>query len=194
MNEVIIRIIDTANNVQGDLELANFNDFPLAINKGIVNLDNLKQRTGTFTKSFKVPNTKTNADLLSNVDNINSRKDYRRALNRKPCIILVNNSPIEKGFLQVSKVFNGLEVESFELVFYGNNIDWVKEASELTLKSITWDNNTQTYNEAGIDAANAADSTTYSHAYPYINRGGNLSIGELLTNIIQYLIIDLFFI
>ena len=182
MNEVIIRIIDTANNVKGDLELANFNDFPLAINKGIVNLDNLKQRTGTFTKSFKVPNTKTNADLLSNVDNINSRKDYRRALNRKPCIILVNNSPIEKGFLQVSKVFNGLEVESFELVFYGNNIDWVKEASELTLKSITWDNNTQTYNEAGIDAANAADSTTYSHAYPYINRGGNLSTNDTIVS------------
>ena len=113
MNEVIIRIIDTANNVEGDLDLANFNDFPLAINKGIVNLDNLKDRTGTYTKTFKVPNTKNNANLLSSVDNINSRKDYRDALNRKPCIILVNNNPIEKGFVQVSKVYNGFDLDSF---------------------------------------------------------------------------------
>ena len=79
MNEVIIRIIDTANNVEGDLELASFNDFPLAITKGIVNLDNLKERTGTYTKTFKVPNTKNNANLLSSVDNINLPPQIGRA-------------------------------------------------------------------------------------------------------------------
>jgi len=186
MNEVIIRIIDTTNNVQGDLELANFNDFPLAINKGIVNLDNLKERTGTYTKSFKAPNTKNNADLLSNVDNINSRKDYRRALNRKPCIILVNNSPIEKGFLQVSKVYNGLEVESFELVFYGNNIDWVKSAAELQLNQITtWQgNNQQNYTQDNINALNASNSDSNDIAYPYINRGGNNEKSR--TNVADY--------
>ena len=175
MNEVIIRIIDTTNNVEGDLDLASYNDFPLAINKGIVNLDNLKERTGTYTKSFKVPNTRNNASLLSNVDNINSRKDYRKALNRKPCIILVNDSPIEKGFVQVSRVYNGLEVESFELVFYGNNIDWVKSAAELQLNQITtWEgNNQQNYTQANINALNASDSDSNDIAYPYINRGGN---------------------
>jgi len=175
MNEVIIRIIDTTNNVEGDLDLASYNDFPLAINKGIVNLDNLKERTGTYTKSFKVPNTRNNASLLSNVDNINSRKDYRKALNRKPCIILVNDSPIEKGFVQVSKVYNGLEVESFELVFYGNNIDWVKSAAELQLNQITtWEgNNQQNYTKVNINALNASDSDSHDIAYPYINRGGN---------------------
>jgi hypothetical protein len=176
MNEVIIRIIDTANNVEGDLELANFNDFPLAITKGIVNLDNLKDRTGTYTKTFKVPNTKNNANLLSSVDNINSRKDYRDALNRKPCIILVNDNPIEKGFVQVSKVYNGFDLDSFELVFFGNNIDWVKDAAELKLNSITWANNTQTYDITGINTANAQSSDNYDHAYPYISRGGNEAI------------------
>ena len=175
MNEVIIRIIDTTNNVEGDLDLASYNDFPLAINKGIVNLDNLKERTGTYTKSFKVPNTRNNASLLSNVDNINSRKDYRKALNRKPCIILVNDSPIEKGFVQVSKVYNGLKVESFELVFYGNNIDWVKSAAELQLNQITtWEgNNQQNYTKVNINALNLSDSDSHDIAYPYINRGGN---------------------
>lgn len=184
MNEVIIRIIDTTNNVEGDLDLASYNDFPLAINKGIVNLDNLKERTGTYTKSFKVPNTRNNASLLSNVDNINSRKDYRKALNRKPCIILVNDSPIEKGFVQVSRVYNGLEVESFELVFYGNNIDWVKSAAELQLNQITtWNgNNQQNYSEANIDILNASDSDSYDIAYPYINRGGRESINTTVTD------------
>lgn len=173
MNQVVIRIIDTDNNVLGDLDLTNFTDFPLVITKGIVNLDNLKTRTGTYTKTFKVPNTKNNSKLLSNVDNINARKDYRDSLNRKPCVILVNGAETERGFVQVSKVMNGFELDSFELVFFGNNIDWVKQASELKLSDITFRNNSQTYDATSIDTANAADSDTYDHAYPYVSRGGN---------------------
>ena len=173
MNEVIIRIIDTANNVEGDLDLTNFNDFPLAINKGIVNLDNLKERTGTFTKMFKVPNSKNNTNLLSNVDNINSRKDYRDCLNRKPCIILVNNNPVEHGFVQVVKAFNDFKGGYFELVFYGNNIDWVKDAAELNVNTITWTNNTEQYRQSTIDNLNALTVSSTDIAYPYISRGGN---------------------
>ena len=173
MNEVIIRIIDTANDVQGDLDLTNFDDFPLAINKGIVNLDNLKERTGTFTKMFKVPNSKNNNNLLSNVDNINSRKDFRDCLNKKPCVILVNNNPIEHGFVQVVKAFNDFRGGYFELVFYGDNIDWVKDAADLKLNTIIWTNNNITYNQASIDAINALTATGTDIAFPYISRGGN---------------------
>ena len=169
---VVIRILDNSNNVLGDLDLANFKDFPLALTKGIVNLDNLKARTGTFSKTFKVPNTKNNSKLLSNIDNINSKKDYRDALGRKPCVIMVDNSQNDAGFLQVSKAINK---DYFELIFFGNNIDWVKSASELKLNSIIYNNNSQVYNELGINTANAATSDTYDHAYPYISRGGNVS-------------------
>jgi hypothetical protein len=176
MNNVIIRILDTDNSVLGDLDLKNFTDFPLVITKGIVNLDNLKARTGTYTKTFKVPNTKNNANLLNSVDDINSRKDYKDALNRKPCAILVDGSEIEKGFLQVSRVYNGFELDSldsFELVFFGNNIDWVKQASELDVRDIVFNNNSQTYDNAGIQAANIATSDTYDHAYPLVSRSGD---------------------
>lgn len=173
MNNVVIRIIDNTNNVLGDLDLSNFTDFPLAITKGIVNLDNLKARTGTYSKRFKVPNTKNNANLLSNVDNINSRKDYRDALNRKFCVIYVNNAPIEQGFLQVSKVMVGFELDSFELVFFGDNIDWVKGAAELKLNTLTYRNNSQVYNISGITTANAGTVVGFDHNYPYISRGGN---------------------
>ena len=171
---VVIRIIDNTNNVLGDLDLANFKDFPLALTKGIVNLDNLKARTGTYSKTFKVPNTKNNSNLLSNVDNINSKKNYRDALGRKPCVIIVDNNQNDSGFLQVSKSINK---DYFELIFFGNNIDWVKSASELKLNAITWNNNAQIYNEVGITTANSATSNTYDHAYPYISRGGNASNG-----------------
>ena len=184
MNDVVIRIIDTSNNVLGNLDLTSFTDFPLVLTKGIVNLDNLKARTGTYSKTFKVPNTKNNAKLLSNVDDINSRKDYRDALNRKQCVIIASGTQIDKGFVQVSKVLDGFELDSYELVFFGNNIDWVKGASELKLSDITYANNTQTYNELGINRANAGFTTPppsvgnydqYDHAYPYISRGGNES-------------------
>ena len=174
MNEVIIRILDSSNSVLGDLDLKNFNDFPLVITKGIVNLDNLKARTGSYTKSFKVPNTKNNSKLLNSLDDINSRKDYNSALNRKECVIIVNGSIIDKGFVQVSKVYQGFELDSYELVFFGNNVDWVKQASELNLRDITtFDNNSQVYNEANIKAANLSNSDSYSHAYPLIDRSGN---------------------
>ena len=172
MNEVVIRILDSTNNVLGDLDLENFNDFPLVITKGIVNLDNLKSRTGTYTKTFKAPNTKNNSNLLSNVDNINSRKDYRDALGRKPCIIMVNGNEVEKGFVQVSRVYNGFDVDSFELVFFGNNIDWVKQAAEKKLNSLTFANNAQVYDVDGIRAGNFGSYPTYDHCYPYISRGG----------------------
>ena len=156
MNDVVIRIIDNDSNVLGDLDLVSFTDFPLAITKGIVNLDNLKARTGTYTKTFKVPSTKNNVNLLSNVDNINSRKDYRDALNRKPCLVYVNGGAIEQGFIQVSKVFNGFELDSFELVFFGDNIDWVKKASELSLNQINWNSASinQTYTKDNINTVN----------------------------------------
>ena len=178
MNDVVIRILDTSNTVLGDLDLTSFTDFPLVLTKGIVNLDNLKARTGTFSKTFKVPNTKNNANLLSNVDNINSRKDYRDALNRKPCVIIVSGTQIDKGFIQVGKVFDGFELDSYELVFFGNNIDWVKGASELKLNSLTYRNNAQTYDIDGINDANFSTVSTYDHAYPYISRGGNESLNN----------------
>lgn len=173
MNEVIIRILDSSNSVLGDLDLKNFNDFPLVITKGIVNLDNLKARTGSYTKSFKVPNTKNNSKLLNSLDDINSRKDYNSALNRKECVIIVNGSIIDKGFLQVSKVYQGFELDSYELVFFGNNIDWVKQASQLKLQDISWRNDSQVYNQSGITTANSATVSTYDHCFPYISRGGN---------------------
>lgn len=173
MNNVVIRIIDNDNNVLGDLDLVSFTDFPLALTKGIVNLDNLKARTGTYSKTFKVPSTKNNSDLLSNVDNINSRKDYRDALNRKPCVIIVNDSEIETGFVQVGKVMDGFELDSFELVFFGNNIDWVKGANELKLNEINYRNNAQVYDQSSIIAAQQGTIATYDHSYPYISRGGN---------------------
>jgi hypothetical protein len=175
LRQVIIRILDTDNSVLGDLDLKDFSDFPLVITKGIVNLDNLKARTGTYTKTFKVPNTKNNSNLLNSIDDINSRKDYKDALNRKPCVIIVDGAEIEKGFVQTSRVYNGFKLDSFELVFFGNNVDWVKSASELNLKDISFNFNTQTYNQSGIDTANAADSDTYDHAYPYISRSGDYS-------------------
>jgi hypothetical protein len=178
MNEVIIRILDSSNSVLGDLDLKNFNDFPLVITKGIVNLDNLKARTGSYTKSFKVPNTKNNSKLLNSLDDINSRKDYNDALNRKPCAILVDGVEIDKGFLQVSKVYQGFELDSFELVFFGNNVDWVKQASELKLNEVTYVNNTQTYTDSNILTVNASNSDTYDHCYPYISRGGNESLSD----------------
>ena len=173
MNEVIIRILDSSNSVLGDLDLKNFNDFPLVITKGIVNLDNLKARTGSYTKSFKVPNTKNNSKLLNSLDDINSRKDYNSALNRKECVIIVNGSIIDKGFVQVSKVYQGFELDSYELVFFGNNIDWVKQAAQKKLQDISWRNNSQVYNQSGITTANSATVSTYDHCFPYISRGGN---------------------
>jgi len=185
MNEVIIRIIDTVNNVEGDLDLTDFNDFPLAINKGIVNLDNLKERTGTFTKMFKVPNSKNNTNLLSNVDNINSRKDFRDCLNKKPCIILVNNNPVEHGFVQVLKAFNDEKGGYFELVFFGDNIDWVKDATDLKLNTIQWTNNEITLNQGNIDTINQTTSSNTDIAFPYISRGGNTNTDA--TSVTDYL-------
>jgi len=179
MNDVVIRILDTSNTVLGDLDLTSFTDFPLVLTKGIVNLDNLKARTGTFSKTFKVPNTKNNANLLSNVDNINSRKDYRDALNRKPCVIIVSGTQIDKGFIQVGKVFDGFELDSYELVFFGNNIDWVKGASELKLRDINYRNNTQDYSKSVINTVNSSNSDVYDNCYPYISKGGNEDIGSL---------------
>jgi len=173
MNEVIIRILDSSNSVLGSLDLKSFNDFPLVITKGIVNLDNLKARTGSYSKSFKVPNTKNNSKLLNSLDDINSRKDYNSALNRKECVIIVNGTIIDKGFLQVSKVYQGFELDSFELVFFGNNIDWVKQAAQKKLQDISWRNNSQVYNQSGITTANSATVSTYDHCFPYISRGGN---------------------
>ena len=171
---VVIRILDNTNNVLGDLDLANFKDFPLALTKGIVNLDNLKARTGTYSKTFKVPNTKNNSKLLSNVDNINSKKDYRDALGRKPCVIIVNNNQNDLGFLQVSKAINK---DYFELVFFGNNIDWVKSASELKLNAIEWRFNSQVYDDSAMDASDLSNQNFRDHSYPYISRGGNVSNG-----------------
>jgi type II secretory pathway pseudopilin PulG len=88
---------------------------------------------------------------------------------------MVNGNEIEKGFVQVSKSYNGFDVDSFELVFFGNNIDWVKGAAEKNVNSLDFANNAQVYNVANINLANNSDLPAYEHCYPYISRGGHLS-------------------
>ena len=138
-----------AESIMGTLDVGDSEDFPLAINFSISEARDLNSRTGTYTKTFKIPATKNNNRVLKHSyytginipnNNINNRKNGR---------IVVNDNFILTGLLQITAVGMASNPLYYSCVFYGNNVSWSQSLDNKLLMNLAvldgangsgWDN------------------------------------------------------
>lgn len=137
MPEVRVELRDTTNNVVGDIEIFDSNSFPLALTYSNFDARNIKDRKGSFSKSFKIPATKSNNNLFGQIY-FDGFSDTKNMKGRKDATIYVDNLPILSGQLQLTKILKGEDVEEYECVFFGDNMDWVSDLKDNSLRDLSF--------------------------------------------------------
>lgn len=147
-------VVDWDNSVVGELDVTDHSDFPLAMTFQISDIKDLTSTSGDYSKTFKIPATKNNNKLLKNPYIPNIDTDVSLTENKK-CRILVNNLFSITGLIKITGVSGYGETPShYDCVFFGNNLSWADELSNLYMHELDWGTNSEglEYNKAKIMA------------------------------------------
>lgn len=197
--------------IMGVLDVGDSDDFPLAINFSISEARNLSSRTGTYSKTFKIPATKNNNRVLKHSYYAGSTIPNNNINNTKNARIVVNQNFSLTGLIQITAIGKSSSPLYYSCVFYGNNVDWSQSLDNKLLMNLSmlggsngsgWDNlnnkgNTGVgleVNEPSIvetwEVDNAVEKTNstgttstnnYPVIYPMVGYGEYNEGGEALT-------------
>ena len=136
-------VIDWDNSVVGELDVTDHSDFPLAMTFQISDIKDLTSTSGDYSKTFKIPATKNNNKLLKNpyISNIDNEVNITE---NKKCRILVNNLFSIVGLIKITGVSGYGETPShYDCVFFGNNLSWADDLSNLYMHELNWGTNSE---------------------------------------------------
>ena len=180
-------VVDWGKSIIGELDVTDHSDFPLAMTFQISDIKDLTSTSGDYSKTFKVPATKNNNQLLKNPYIANIDTDVNLTDNKK-CRILVNNLYSLQGLIKITGIGGYGETPSYySCVFFGNNISWADDLSNKYMNTIDWgdDSKDLAYNKKNIiatwqhedcDAAAAASDPPI--VYPITSYGNYNPDGE----------------
>ena len=188
-NLTVLDGINWYESVVGELDITDSRNFPLALNFQISDIKDLTSTTGDFSKTFKVPATKNNNNLLKHlyIANINTDvltgghgADVTASLK---CRIIIDGLHAINGLLKVTGVAGyGVDASYYNCIFLGSNIGWASELDNEYMKDINWGTEGQdllyNYNTVSTswnqeDSDTLADGTSNNGlvVYPLISHG-----------------------
>jgi len=175
--------VDWSNSVVGELDVTDHSDFPLAMTFQISDIKDITSTSGDYSKTFKIPATKNNNKLLKNpyIPNIDTEVNITE---NKKCRILVNNLFSITGLIKITGVSGYGETPShYDCVFFGNNLSWADDLSNLYMHELDWGTNSEglEYNKTNIMATwqdEDCDSSTSPIVYPITSYGEYNPDGE----------------
>ena len=153
--------------VAGSLDVGNSEDFPLSMNFSIADARNLNARTGTYSKTFKIPATKNNNKIFKYAYNEGYNLRTNTISNQKQCRIRVDDNLTIVGLLQVTAIGKATEPLYYSCIFYGNNVGWASSLDNKLLKDLSvnsvedgsgWDNINGRTGDTGIGLQANRDS------------------------------------
>ena len=132
--------------IEGVLDVGDSDDFPLALSFSVADIRNLNERTGTYSKTFKIPATKNNNIILKACYNMGAivpgnHQAYNPSVTnqvsgKKPCNIVVDGVYSISGLLEVTAIGESENPLYYSCVFYGNNIGWTALLENQLLKDL----------------------------------------------------------
>ena len=146
--------IDWVNSVVGELDVTDHTDFPIALTFQISDFKDLTSTSGDYSKSFKIPATKNNTNILKHIYTPYIFVD-NKVTEKKTCRLLFNNLYSLVGLLQVDGVGGYGETPSYyNCVFFGSNLSWADKIEDTYMNTIDWgaDGEALTYNKDSITA------------------------------------------
>ena len=180
-------VIDWDNSIVGELDITDHSDFPLALTFQISDFKDLTSTSGDYSKTFKIPATKNNNNILKHLYIPNVNID-NTVTDRKSCRILFNNLYSLVGLIQVDGVGGYGETPSYyNCVFFGSNLNWADKIQDTYMDTIDWgdDGENLTYNKDSIvatwqheDCNNASNSPI---VYPITSYGDYNELGQART-------------
>ena len=186
-NNTIGDSIDWDNSVVGELDVTDHSDFPLAMTFQISDFKDLTSTSGNYSKTFKIPATKNNNNILKQLYIPNINVD-NKLTEQKPCRLLFNNLYSLVGLLQIDGVGGyGEKASYYNCVFFGSNLSWANKIQYSYMHDIIWGDEGVglIYNKNGIvptwqylDSDNADSSPI---VYPITSYGEYNELGDSRT-------------
>ena len=135
MAEIRVELRDFTDNILGNLDITSSDDFPLSLNFQNFDVRDFNSRSGSFSKTFRVPATKNNNKLFNHIYK-DGNIDRKNVLKDLPSTIYADHLPIIRGKLRVSQIFKNTDVLEYECLFLGDNMDWADEIKNLDLDEL----------------------------------------------------------
>ena len=130
-------VINWNESVVGTLDVGDSENFPFALTFSVADVRTLNSRTGTYSKTFKIPATKNNNKILKSSYNEGYYLETNTISNKKQCRIEVDNSYSNVGLLQITAIGKSSNPLYYSCVFYGNNVDWASSLDNKLLKDLS---------------------------------------------------------
>lgn len=183
MAEIKIQLRDFDNNILGDLDIISSESFPLSLSYSNFDVRNFNSRTGSFSKTFKIPASKKNNKLLNHIYQYGN-DDTKKVLSKIPATIFADNLPIITGNLRITQIFKNTKVLEYECLFLGNNMDWADSIKSLNMSELKFSSTQYTSYSSLVETdytfSNPKDEPFSDHSftldrlvYPYITVGQN---------------------
>ena len=131
-------VVDWDKSIVGELDVTEHSDFPLALTFQVSDIKDLTSTSGDYSKTFKVPATKNNNQLLKHIYIPNSITD-NKVTGMKSCRIIINGLNSLIGLIQVTGVIGyGEKASHYNCTFLGNNLGWASGLHGKYMNNILW--------------------------------------------------------
>ncbi len=126
---LILRVWDSAD-VQHYLDL--YSDDPVSLTKQFTDIQDVNSPKGSFSQSFRIPATGTNAVVFDNFEDVNSQGNFNSKRKLK-AEIESDTLPIMRGYIQFKACYIEKEFPEYEIVFFGEASNLFKEIGDSKL-------------------------------------------------------------
>lgn len=160
------------NNIVGDIELTDSENFPLSLSYAVSDGENLESRFGDYSKTFEIPATKNNNQLLSHVFNVKS-VNTKDITGLKNCRVLVGDTEFFRGRIKINGTSQTSTPNSYSATIYGGNYGWISKLKGLNLNDEGIYNDTETFTYDYLSIMQSFNDTQANSelVYPLISYG-----------------------
>lgn len=135
MAEIRVELRDFTDSILGNLDITSSDDFPLSLNYQNFDIRDFNSRSGSFSKTFKVPATRNNNKLFNHIYK-DGNIDSKNVLKDLPSTIYADHLPIMNGKLRVSQIYKNTDVLEYECLFLADNMDWADKIKNADLDEL----------------------------------------------------------
>jgi hypothetical protein len=137
--DILFQIIDnTTSNVEGVLDIDNPTDFPLALTYSIKDVQDITKSKGSFSKTFKIPATQNNNDILKSLFSDSFYNSFLFVEDKK-ARIWCDGSLIMEGQFKIQATTQDKVPLHYQCVIFGENYEWVNALESVNLCDLDFD-------------------------------------------------------
>lgn len=154
-------------------------DFPVAVNRSVVDFEDVGKKKGDYSKTIKVQANQETNQVLRYLFLNTIAQDENRVMGLKgdsvnlPCELNVNGLPHMKGYCLIKSASQTGKPNSYEITIFSGMNDWADILSKTKLREL--DLGLTHWSWATIKDSNQEDksesSNPFNHVYPLIDYG-----------------------